>query len=950
MELEFSLLGSLMVRRGNTPVPIPSGKQRVVLAALLLKAGRPVSVEELADLLWESGPPPSARVTVQNLVKRLRRALGDEGHSRIVTRPDGYQITVSGDELDLSRFEASAARARQSASLRQWQRAAIEYRDALSLWRGEPLEGIPCERIALEHGPRLAEMRLQAIEERFDADLHLGRHTELVAELRELVTVHPLREPLHALLMLSLYRAGRQADALAAYRDARSVLVNEVGVEPGAELQRLHAQVLAADPALNAPAAASLAHPAPASLAPRQLPREVAHFVGRDAELDQLDDLLKRVGSGNTVVISGTAGVGKTALAVHWSHRAAGGFPDGQLYADLRGFGPAETPVTAAEALRGFLDALQVPATQIPPGLDAQTGLYRSLLAERRMLVILDNARDAPQVRPLLPGTPRSIALITSRDEMAGLAATEGVLTLTLDVLAASEARQLLAARVGTEREKREPDAAAELTDLCARLPLALSIAAARAAAHPGFPLAALSSELRDARSRLDLLDAGEAVSVRAVFSWSYESLSAPAARMFCLLGLHPGPDITAAAAASMAGVQRGRARMLLSELARCRLVTEHTAGRYALHELLRLYASEQAAAHETAAERRAAARRMLDHYLHTAHSMSWILDPSRHPIGLPSPEPGVLPEELRGYQEAWDWAAAEHDVLLAINALASYREPTRHAWQIPWALETYLLRRGWWHSLVTTQRSALEAAGTLADATGQAHAHCSLGLAGTLLGSFSEAHSHLVSASRLFREAGDCAGEARARVRMCNTFWRERRYSDALAQSLHAGDLFRACGDRAGQAGAINNIGWYHIELGDYERGMECCRAALAMFREIGDRRGEGNALDSLGYLHYRAGRHAQAAGYFGAALKAFLELGDRYNQAEVVTHLADAHRASGNTAAARRSWQEALTILSDLNHPDAADVLLKLSDPDNAQPGGSTAHGAGLSPGSTR
>jgi DNA-binding SARP family transcriptional activator len=556
-ESEFCLLGPLLVRRNGAVVPVTAGKQQVVLAALLLNANRVVSLDELNAALWGLTPPVSARATLQNYVKRLRQALAGTGGSGISTLPQGYMITVAADELDVFRFEALQGRAREAANEGAWDRAAAQARRALSLWRGEPLAGVPSKLLAEREAPRLAEMRLQAIEARIDADLHLGRHADVIPELRQLASVHPLRERLPALLMLALYRDGQQAEALAAYQRARRVLIEQLGSEPWPELRRLQHQILTADPALHVP------QPAPAgprTVVPRQLPAPVAHFAGRTRELKALTGMLdEATADGGTVVISaigGTAGVGKTALAVHWAHQVTEWFPDGQLYVDLRGFGSSGKPVAAADAVRRFLDALQVPASQIPATPEAQQGLYRSLLADRRMLIVLDNARSAAQARPLLPGGEGCLVVLTSRSQLT------------------------------------------------------------------------LAAELSEAAGRLDLLDAGEASNVRAVFSWSYRRLPSLTARMFRLLGVHPGPDISAAAAASLAESSLSQARAALSQLTRAHLLAEPGPGRFAFHDLLRAYAAERADAEDSQADRRAAVHRVLDHYLHTANAAARVLHP----------------------------------------------------------------------------------------------------------------------------------------------------------------------------------------------------------------------------------------------------------------------------------------------------------------------------------
>jgi hypothetical protein len=463
---------------------------------------------------------------------------------------------------------------------------------------------------------------------------------------------------------------------------------------------------------------------------PQQLPAATAHFAGRAGELATLTRLLRgRADTGGTVVISavsGTAGVGKTALAVHWAHQVADRFPDGQLYVNLRGFDPGGQVMAPAEAVRRFLDALQVPPERIPVELDAQAALYRSQLAGKRMLVVLDNARDAEQVRPLLPGTPTALVVVTSRNRLSSLVAVDGAHSLMLDLLTEGEARELLAGRLGPDRVAAEPDAVEQIIACCVRLPLALSIAGARAE-QSGFPLAALAAELDKASGRLDVLDAGDAVSqVRAVFSWSYTALPPAARRLFRLLGLHPGPDISAAATASLAAVPPAATRQLLAELVRANLLTEHTPCRYTLHDLLRAYATDLAHTHDPTDHRRATVGRILDHYLHTAHTANRLLDPTRDPItlALAPPGPGVAPEQPADDGQALAWLTTEHPVLLAAVRQAAGAGFDTHTWQLTWTLHTFLNRRGHWRDLTTTWQTALPAARRLDHPATQAHAH----------------------------------------------------------------------------------------------------------------------------------------------------------------------------------------------------------------------------------
>jgi DNA-binding SARP family transcriptional activator/tetratricopeptide (TPR) repeat protein len=922
----LGVLGSLSVWHDDAEVFVPAPKQRVVLAALLRRANQVVSFDELAEAVWDGAAPLGARVTLRNYVKRLRQVLGPVVSARIITRDPGYLINMSETELDLLQFTSLCAAGGDAVHAGRWDRADIVLGEALGLWRGSPLADVPSEVLRREEVPRLEQLRLQAQEWHIEAALHLGRHDQLVPKLRALIAQHQLRERFHWQLMVALYQAGRQADALAAYRDARRMLVDELGVEPGPALRQLHQRILAADPRLSA-------QPwAPGSSAlPRQVPTGTGQFVGRTAELEALSGLLDLAASGETVVISavgGTAGVGKTALAVHWAHQVSGRFPDGQLYVNLRGFDPSGSPVPPAEAIRDFLNAFQVPPTSIPAGLQAQAAMYRSLLAGRRMLVVLDNARDCEQVRPLLPGSAGCLVLVTSRSELPGLAAAEGAQPLTLDVLTDTEAHELLARRIGAARLAAEPGAAKELTELCAWLPLALAITAARAGARPGFALAALAAELRDARGRLDALATGEqATDVRAVFSWSYESLQAPAAQMFRLLGLHPGPDITAPAAASLAAIPLPQARRLLRELTRCHLLVEPAPGRYALHDLLRAYAAEQAHAKDGEPGCRAAIHRMLDHYLHTCHHAAHLMQPLRGTLALAPAQPGVRPEHLADHEEALAWFEAEHHVLLSAVSLAAETRFDTCAWQLPWSMATFLDWRGHWHDWAATQRTALAAVTRQGDQAAQATARRAFAAACIRLADYDEAHTHLTECLSIYAQLGDRAGESRIHRDLGNLSEYQGRYADALGHAELALSLSQAIADQAGQAAALTNAGSYHAMLGHYPQALVYCQQALELHRELGARYGEAHTWIGLGYIDHQLGNLTEAAASYEHALRLFRELGDRLYEATILDHLGDTHDAAGDPAAACHAWRQALAILEELQHTDADKLRAKLA-----------------------
>jgi tetratricopeptide (TPR) repeat protein len=626
--------------------------------------------------------------------------------------------------------------------------------------------------------------------------------------------------------------------------------------------------------------------------------------------------------------ISGTAGVGKTALAVHWAQRYAGRFPDGQLFVNLRGFGPAGAAVTPEAALRQFFDGLGVAAERIPADRDAQAALYRSLLAGKRMLIVVDNAREADQVRPLIPGGPGCLVLVTSRNQLTGLAAGHGARLLPLDVLTDAEAGELLGNRLGPARAEAEPAAVAELARLCARLPLALSVAAAHAAARPGLSLATLAAELRGARARLDRLGTADAATdVRTVFSWSYRQLSTRAGRLFRMLGVHPGPDIGGPAAASLAAVPAGQAGQALSELTGAHLIAEHVPGRYAFHDLLRAYAAEQARTIDDHAFRRAALHRVLDHYLHAGLAASRLLNPYRDQITLGQSQPQACPEEITTLDQAVDWFLAEWRVLLAAQALAADEGFSGHAWQLFWVVATFLQRNGYLTEMLAAGHTALSAALTAGDLAGQAVVHRHLGHAHTVLGDHAEADRHLKAAVSLHRRLGNEMAEARVHLALASLCNAQDRYREALHHGEQGLRLYRALGYRPGEAIALNEVGWALALDGRYPEALDHCAQAHAMRGELHeDTVGQANSLDSLGYIHSRLGHHAEAISCYRQALELLAGTQTVTLRAEMLAHLGDAHQAAGDAGAARRAWHQALAVLDGLHYPEADRIRARL------------------------
>jgi DNA-binding SARP family transcriptional activator len=939
--LRFEVLGPLRAWRGDVSIDLGPVQQRVVLAVLLLQQNRPIGREQIIDAVWGDAEPRYVANLLHRNISGLRNVLELSRHpaesGQLAWTDAGYVLTVPAGGLDLTAFDREVDRARKARAAGDSALAAEVLRAALDLWRGPLCDGLASPFLDAQRD-RLEERRISIIEDRSELDLAVGDRDDLVSELRQLVTDHPYRERLHGLLMLGLYRSGRRADALAAFQQARGILSDELGIDPSAALQRLHQQILTADPALavstdrRAPVDSGSATGKRLPL-PAQLPHSMPGFSGRDAELRWLNGLLptESADAGGTVVITaiaGTAGVGKTALAVHWAHQIRDRFPDGQLYVNLRGFDPAGPAMEPTEAIRTFLDAFAVPPDRIPVDLDAQAALYRSLLADRRVLIVLDNARDADQVRPLLPGTPWCLVVATSRNQLLGLVATAGASPLSVDLLSADQARSLLIGRLGARRVAAEPAAVNQIIDSCAGLPLALSIVSARAAANPRWPLAELAAELRETRGGLSALHGGDqSTDLRAVFSWSYHALTAPAARLFRLLGLHAGPDIGAPAAASFAGVPLTSARALLTELVGAHLLSDRTRGRFTFHDLLRAYARELADAHDSADERHSAIRRVLDHYLCSAYRADQLLYPNRDDTITPPPaDPLVTPEEPADHRQALTWFDTEYPVLLAALRQAASEGFDVHTWQLAWALASFFDRGGHWHDAVAAAGAALEAADRLRDLHAQAISHGCLALASIRLRRYEEGHVHQWRALELHTELRNLIGQAHSHRMIAMILDQQGSYRDALLHSQQAFELFRTAGHQIGEARALNAVGWFQIQLGDYEKGLVHCQQALDLQTETGDQAGRAQTLDSIASACHHLGRYQEAVARYLQAADLSHELGLRYYEAGILGRLGDVHGANAQSASAAAAWQRALAILDELGLPEAMQIREKL------------------------
>jgi DNA-binding SARP family transcriptional activator/tetratricopeptide (TPR) repeat protein len=909
----FGYLGPLLVE-ADRPVELTAPSLRTVLAMLLTHAGQPVATDELADVVWDAKPPRGATDSLRTYVMRLRRVLGPAAAARIVTHHPGYLVEAAEDEVDALRFARHYRDGVAAVGARDWAAARELFAEGLALWRGRPLADVPSQLLRDAEIPALDQMRLQALHWRIDADLRLGSGDELVPELRALIAVEPLREHFHVQLMTALAQAGRQAEALAAYQHAREMLVEQLGIEPGAELRELQQRLLSGE-TRSAPGPNGAARLAPvprAGRVPRQLPAADQHFTGRLAELKTLDGLL-----GGTAAISGTAGAGKTALALHWAHKVADRFPDGQLYVNLRGFDPDGRPVSTQDALRGFLDALREPGEPLSPDPDAHAALYRSLTAGRRLLIMLDNARDEEQVRPLLPGSAECLTLITSRSQLTGLVATSGAIPVEVGMLTGTEADELLCRRLGASRVAAAPTAARQLVTACSGLPLALCIAAARAAVSPGIPLADLADQISAAG--LDALSGSDPrADLRKVFSWSYRQLSEDAARLFRLCPAFGDLDLTVPAAASM--LPDGLAADLIAELTRVHLLDEYLPGRFRMHDLLAAYARERAEREDTAGEREQAVRRLLEWYTSAAATAATLLAPHHQWMADIEPAPGIAVN----YAQAMGWFEAEGHNLIAAVSLAAAHHADGVAARLPRTLWPFLDLQARWQEWVDTHRTGIEAAQRMPDPDCEAYLWSGLAHANLCLGRAEDSIDCLHRAQAIRKARRDRAAEAIILGNLSNVYLHLGRGQDAITTCEQAIALSREVGNRANEARGLNSLGWMYQEHGRPDEAVRCHLAAAADAAELSDPATYGSSRANLAHAYLRLGRISEAIATATGAVELNGRLGARVEHAHASQVLGDALDATGDRARAREHWLIALAAYEEL-HDTAAVAALR-------------------------
>ncbi|GAA2356759.1 SARP family transcriptional regulator [Catellatospora methionotrophica] len=924
--MRFGILGPVEAFTGDHTVTLGQPRHRALLAYLLLHPHRVTTIDQLIGALWGDDAPTSARDQIHVAVSALRRSLRAlPADTAVLTTAGGYRLTLDGATVDAHLFTDTVATARQATAAGAHARAAGLLTDALALWRGEALADVRAAFAATAR-QRLKDHRLDAEEQLADAELARGRPEQAIRLLSDLVELRPSRERLAGRLMLALHGCGRTAEAMQVYENLRRHLAQEYGTDPGPAVRQVHLQLLRGTLRASPPPAGP---DRTARVVPRQLPAAPAVFAGRRREWAQLDGVLAamRPRTPAVVAVVGTAGVGKTALALNWAHSVADRFPDGQLYLNLRGF-DGRRPMGTAEAVRTLIDAVAEDVHQIPERLDAQIGLLRSLLAERSVLLVLDNVRDAEQARPLLPGSAASLTVVTSRNQLPGLVAAEGAEPVLLDLLSAAEARELLGTRLGPRRVAEAGAAVDAIVQACARLPLALTIVAARAATYPDLALSRLADELRPARHGLDPFAGPDTeAGIRAAFRWSYQALSASGAALFRLLGLHPGPDVAAPAAASLAAVPLRAARLLLVELVHANLLAEHAPGRWSMHDLLRTFAAELAEESLPEQEQAQAVRRLVDHLLHTAHAADTVLQPFRKPTALAPAPDGVTVHPVSDMDEALAWFDGERAALLAAVDRAAEAGWDEQAWLLAWSLETYLDRRARWREWHDSQLPALAAAQRHGSPSMRASSHRGLATALSKMGRHDEAYGHHQQGLALSTAIGDGQGAARSLRSIAFLLEEQGRHDEALTHAREAVAVSDSLGDAMSAARARNLVGWLHAQLGDHQQALAHCQRAARELDAMGNRNALAHTLDSLGFIHRCRGEAELAVSYYLQAVRLYRETGHRYGEAESLIRLGETHQAVGATEACAQAWEAASAILDDL--PNAVAAQLRDSIP---------------------
>ncbi len=904
--MRVNLLGPVeLVSADGNAVRLGAAKRRAVLAALALELNRVVSGDRLLSLVWDGAPPPQAKAALQGHIAQLRKVLA--GGVALITRAPGYVLTGDRDAVDVFRFEDLVASARDATD-----EAAVELlTSALALWRGPVLADVPGAEVREAVSARLEELRLVGVQELATRLFRLGRAADAVSGLRDAVAAYPLREPLVARLVLALHWTGRQAEALELFHRTREQLVEELGVDPGPELRDAYQTVLAGDTA-------------PKSIergpAPAQLPREHRGFVGRESELSDLAD--SRRGDSAIGLLVGPAGVGKTALALRWAHRVAEEYPDGQLFVNLRGFDETE-PLDPRTALIGFLRALAMTDSQIAADLETQAAQYRSLLAGRRVLVFLDNARSAEQVRPLLPGSAGCLVLVTSRHRLDDLVVTEGASALHVQTLPEESAENLLAAVLGRHRIEQEPEAVAELVAQCDRLPLALRIAGARLASRPRWTIQSLVDELRDEQHRLSALELPEAGrGIHAALAVSYRELPEGAARLLRRLGLHPGTDLDSYTAAALLDINVVSARTHLRTLAYANLLHESTPDRYSRHDLVRLF-THQLAAGESEVDTSVATNRLLDYYLHVADSARAHLSDHVRPFGPREHQPASFPA-LSSHAAALDWFTLEEANLgLALEIAVSGGERER-TWQLALCLDAFHFRRGNRLDRLALCRIGLGAARELGDEHAEATFLLRLGSTLAELGRIEEAIEACTRAAGL--AGGDRHLELAGLANLGYCLMADDQLDRAQATILDALEVAREVGDTRSQASVQNNLANVLLRKHQPEEALRHAAEALSLFTSAAPSKAHTATLHTVGAASQQLGRLDEALESYQAGLTLAKRLGDRYQEALCHRAIGDVLEQSEGMDSATPHWLAALNLYRDLRLADADDLARKL------------------------